>query len=162
MGPVLVLGGLVTGVIAQAVVATGGRYDDVLFSGQFAVGDLVTDPDLRMVALVTAAKALAYAVCLGAGFRGGPVFPAIFVGTGVAVLLGSVVGMSPTVAVAIGAACGMAAFTRLIVTSLVFAALLVGVAGTAALPASVLAAVTAWLGVTVVESRRPAPPLPGH
>ena len=38
------------------------------------------------------AKALAYAVSLGCGFRGGPVFPAIFIGVAVAMIPAAVFG----------------------------------------------------------------------
>ena len=47
--------------------------------------------------------------------------------------------MSPTVAVAIGAAAGMAAGTRLLFASVLFAGLLVGRPGLDAIPAAVLA-----------------------
>jgi hypothetical protein len=74
-------------------------------------------------------KALAYAVSLGCGFRGGSIFPAIYLG--IAVITFPVVwfDISPTVAVAIGAAAGMAAMTGLLLTRMLFAALLVGPAG---------------------------------
>ena len=68
------------------------------------------------------AKALAYAVSLGCGFRGGPVFPAIFIGVAVAMIPAAVFGQSPAVAVAVGAAAGMAACTRLLFSSVLFAA----------------------------------------
>ena len=55
--------------------------------------------------------------------------------------------MSPTLAIAAGAAAGMAAQTRLVVTSMLFAALLVGAAGLDAVPGTVFATVTAYLTV---------------
>ena len=89
------------------------------------------------------------------------------------VLLGAVVGIpaalavalflavvwfdaSPTWAVAVGAAAGMAAETRLMVAPLLFSALLVGRAGLDTAPAAVLAATGAWL-VTAALDRRTAP-----
>jgi hypothetical protein len=63
--------------------------------------------------------------------------------------------MSPTAALAIGTACGMAAFTRLIFASLVFVLLIVGTAGLGAIPAAALAAVTAWVAGKVLEDRKP-------
>lgn len=39
---------------------------------------------------------------LGAGFRGGPVFPAIFLGIGLAMLADELLDVSPTLAVAVG------------------------------------------------------------
>jgi H+/Cl- antiporter ClcA len=108
-----------------------------------------------MVALILVTKAVAYAVCLGAGFRGGPVFPSIFIGTAAALLIGLPFGMSTTAVLAIGAACGMAAFTRLIFSSLVFVLLLEGTVGLAAIPAAVLAASAAWLVGKTLDSRVP-------
>ena len=53
--------------------------------------------------ILLVAKALGYAVSLGCGFRGGLVFPAIFLGVGVTTTVGLLTGTSPTVAVAVGA-----------------------------------------------------------
>jgi hypothetical protein len=67
-------------------------------------------------------------------------------------------GMSPTVAVAVGAGAGMAASSGLLFSPVLFAALLVGSAGQDAVPAAVLASVAAWLTVTALEHRRPTAP----
>src|SRR3954467_5119354 len=101
---------------------------------------------------------LAYAVSLGCGFRGGPIFPAVFMGVGFASL--PVVGFdtSPTLAVAVGAAAGMAAQTRLLFAPLLFATLLVGKAGLDATPAAVLATAAAWLTMAALESRERTTP----
>jgi len=61
--------------------------------------------------------------CLASGFRGGPIFPAVFLGIGLATLPVVWFDVSPTLAVAVGAAAGMAAQSRLILTSMLFAAL---------------------------------------
>ena len=61
--------------------------------------------------------------------------------------------MSPTLAIAVGAAAGMAAQTRLLLASLLFAALLVGTAGVDAVPAAVLAAAAAWLTVSALDKQ---------
>ena len=110
-----------------------------------------------MVLAVLAAKAIAYGICLGCGFRGGPVFPAIFIGVALAALAVVALDMSPTVAIAMGTAAGMAAATRLVLASLVVAALLVGTVGVDAIPAAVLAAVAAWLTVSALDPPAPAP-----
>jgi H+/Cl- antiporter ClcA len=158
LGPVVVLAGLVVGLLAVSVNALGGTYDDVLFSGQSSIPALLASDQKESVLLVVVlAKALAYAVCLGGGFRGGPVFPAIFIGTAVAVLVGGPFGLSTTAALAIGAACGMTAFTRLVITSLVLALLLTGTNGAGAVPAAVLAAVAAWVVTQVIERRSTTP-----
>jgi H+/Cl- antiporter ClcA len=164
-GPSLLLGGLVIGLLTLAVDSAGGVYDDVLFSGQTTLPLLLSTTSEGLILLIVLAKALAYAISLGAGFRGGPVFPAMFLGTGVALLIGLPFGMSTTAALAIGAACGMAAFTRLIFSSVIFVLLLEGTAGTAAIPAAVLAAATAWVigkfldtkAAAAAEAATPAP-----
>ena len=46
----------------------------MLFSGQAAVPDVVSEQSASIVLLVLAAKAVAYAISLGCGFRHGPVF----------------------------------------------------------------------------------------
>jgi hypothetical protein len=60
---------------------------------------------------------------------------------------------SPTLAVAVGAAAGMAGQTRFILTSMLFAALLVAGPGTDAVPAAVFAAAAAWLTATALAQR---------
>jgi hypothetical protein len=60
---------------------------------------------------------------------------------------------SPTLAVAVGTAAGMAAATRLLISALLIAALLVGTAGIDAIPAAVLAAAGAWLTVMALDKR---------
>ena len=102
-----------------------------------------------------AAKALAYGICLGCGFRGGPVFPAIFLAIALTTLTVIAFDVSPTLAVAVGTAAGTAAATRLLFASLLFAGLLGGTAGLDAIPAAALAAVAAWLATTAIDQRFP-------
>lgn len=153
IGPMLIAGGLVTGALGLVVVALGGTSNDVLFSGQSDLPALLAEDSEWLILAIIAAKATAYAVCLGVGFRGGPIFPAIFLGVGVAMLVGELFGMSPTVALAIGTACGMAAFSRLIFSALVFVLLLVGPENADVIPAAVLAACTAWVVAHALDKR---------
>ena len=62
--------------------------------------------------------------------------------------------MSPTLAVAVGAAAGMAAMTGLLLTAMLFATLLVGRQGLDAVPAAVLAAAAAWLTTQTLQRHR--------
>ena len=82
----LLLGALAIGVVALLADGLGASSQDVLFSGQASIPGLVGEDSARIVIVLLAAKALAYAICLGCGFRGGPVFPAIFLGVAVAML----------------------------------------------------------------------------
>jgi H+/Cl- antiporter ClcA len=150
---VLLGGGLAVGLLAQLAISLGASADEVLFSGQSGVPEIIAEGSLSIVLLVLAAKTLAFAICLGCGFRGGPVFPAIFLGVGIATLAVVALDVSPTLAVAVGAAAGMAAGTRLLFSSLLFAALLVGRPGLDAIPAAVLAVAAAWLTVNALDRR---------
>ena len=152
----LILGGLAVGLLAQTADWLGADPENVLFSGQAAVPAVVAEDSAKIVLILLVAKALAYGVCLGCGFRGGPVFPAIFLGVALATFPVIWFDLSPTLAVAIGAAAGMAAVTRMLLTPILFAALLVGPAGVDAVPAAVAAAATAWLVIAALERRRKA------
>ena len=96
---------------------------------------------------------MAYVISLASGFRGGPIFPALFLGIGLAAFAVELLDLSPTLAIAIGAAAGMAAQTRLVVTSMLFAALLVGSSAADAITAVVLATVAAYLTAFALDPR---------
>ena len=162
MASFLLAGGLAVGLIAQLADILGADSQDVLFSGQTAIPSVIAETSTGIVLLLLVAKALAYVVSLAAGFRGGPIFPAVFIGIGIATLPVVWFDVSPTLAVAVGAAAGMAAQTRLILTSMLFSALLVGLQGLDATPAAVLAAAAAWLTATGLENRRQAAPAPAR
>jgi H+/Cl- antiporter ClcA len=156
MPTLLILGGLAVGLLAQAADWLGADPETVLFSGQAGTPAVVAEDSAKVVLILLVAKALAYAICLGCGFRGGPVFPAIFLGAALATFAVIWFDVSPTLAVAVGAAAGMAAVTHMLLTPILFATLLVGPTGKDAVPAAVVAAATAWLVITALERRRKA------
>ena len=87
LGPVrvLVVAGLGVGVLAVVFrAATDQPVDLVLFSGQAELPAVVAEGSAGVLLLLVVAKGLAYALSLGAGFRGGPVFPAIAIGVAAA------------------------------------------------------------------------------
>jgi len=149
----LLAGGLAVGVVAEVADVLGADSQDVLFSGQASVPALVAQDSTGIVLVLLLAKALAYAISLGCGFRGGPVFPAIFLGIALATFPVVWFDVSPTLAVAVGAAAGMAAMTGLLLTAMLFATLLVGRQGLDAVPAAVLAAAAAWLTTQALQRR---------
>ena len=151
MPALLVAGGLVVGLLALLARALGANSQDVLFSGQSSVPGLVAEQSLKIVLILLVAKALGYAVSLGCGFRGGPVFPAIFLGVALSSVAEIVFNTSPTLAVAVGTAAGMAAMTRLLFAPLLFAVLLVGPNGLNAMPAAVLASAAAWIVMAKID-----------
>jgi chloride channel protein, CIC family len=147
----LLAGGLAVGLIALLADGLGADSQDVLFSGQASIPALLAETSTGVVLLLLVAKAIAYAISLACGFRGGPIFPALFLGIGIATLPVVWFDVSPTLALAVGAAAGTAAQTRLILTAMLFAALLVGAQGLDATPAAVLAAAAAWLTATALD-----------
>ncbi len=101
---------------------------------------------------LTACKMLAYGLSLSA-FRGGPVFPAMFIGATVGIALSGLPGLSmaPAIAAGIGAMC--AAMLRLPMTSALLATILLGSDGVAVTPQVVVAVVVSF----VVTMLLPAP-----
>jgi H+/Cl- antiporter ClcA len=158
MSAFLVAGGLAVGLIALLADGLGADSQDVLFSGQASIPALVAEGSTGVIVVLLVAKALAYAVSLACGFRGGPIFPAAFLGVGIATLPVVWFDASPTFAIAVGAAAGLAAESRLILTAILFGSLLVGTAGLDAVPAVVLSAAAAWIVTTAVDQRRPQLP----
>jgi H+/Cl- antiporter ClcA len=159
MPALLLAGGAATGGLAILAQALGADSQDVLFSGQAAIPDLVSQTSAGVVAVLLVTKAIGYAVCLGCGFRGGPVFPAVFLGIALAEFAVIAFDVSPTLAVAVGAAAGMAAGTRLIFSSLLFAVLLVGREGLDTMPAAVFATAAAWVVAQALDRRREPEPV---
>ncbi len=88
--------GIFIGVITLIFVsATDQTAADVLFSGQDQLGPLITDASSWTVGallLVVVCKSLAYAAAL-TSFRGGPVFPSMFIGAALGALLSHLPGL---------------------------------------------------------------------
>jgi chloride channel protein, CIC family len=143
----LVAAGALVGVLAVVFRAAADRpVDLVLFSGQAEMPDVIAEGSVSVLLLLVAAKGLAYAVSLGAGFRGGPVFPALAIGVAVAVLAADILpGFDTTPAVAVGLAAGTAAVLRAPFTAVLLATLLLGSSFGEVAPIAVFAAATGWL-----------------
>lgn len=137
-----VVGAVVTAVAVVVAAVLGIDAELVLFSGNAAMPELLAQTSLGTVVAIVVAKAAAYAAALGGGFRGGPVFPATFLGVGVGVAAALVVpalALPALVAAGIAAAC--AAVLKLPATSALLAFLLVGAAGVAVTPLAIIGAV---------------------
>jgi H+/Cl- antiporter ClcA len=150
----LVVAGLIVGGLAVAFRATADRpVDLVLFSGQQELPDIVAEGSAWVLVLLLVAKGLAWALSLGAGFRGGPVFPALAIGVAMGVMAADVLpGLETTPAVATGIAAATAAVLRVPFTAVLFAALLLGTSATAVAPIAVLAAAVGWVVATALPN----------
>jgi H+/Cl- antiporter ClcA len=150
------LGVVVAGLAIGFGEATDKSSSDVLFSGQSAVGPLVSQAatwSTGALLLLIACKSLAYALCLSS-FRGGPIFPAIFIGAAGGVAAADLPGMSLVPGVAMGMGAMSAVMLGLPLTSTLLAALLLGKPALNALPLVIVAVVVAH----VVSARlTPAP-----
>ncbi len=93
------------------------------------------------------AKGVAYALSLGAGFRGGPVFPAIVAGRGAGAAASAELlpGLASTPAIAAGMAAATAAVIRVPFTAVLLVTLLFGSSASEIAPIAVLAAAVGWL-----------------
>jgi hypothetical protein len=140
--------GLAVGGLAIAFAEAAGQSPDaVLFSGQEAFGSLfATTPSLALstLALLLLFKGLAWSISLG-NFRGGPTFPAIFLGAVAGLMAAHLPGYAETQAVAalVGATC--VSVLRLPLSSVTIATLLSIKAGAAVAPLIVVAVVVAYL-----------------
>ena len=127
--------------------------DLVLFSGQTELPAIVAEGSAGVLVLLVVAKGLAYALSLGSGFRGGPVFPAIALGVAAAVAAADVLpGLNTTPAVAAGIAAGTTAVLRVPFTAVLLATLLLGSSAFDVAPIAVLAAAVAWLVATALPN----------
>ncbi|MEV7080122.1 ion channel protein [Streptomyces sp. NPDC093516] len=144
--PMLMLpaGGLVLGGLA----ALGGEL--TLFKGLDEIAELARDPDGRSAgeyALLTVVKLAALRVAASCGFRGGRIFPAVFVGTALGLCAHALVsGVHPSVGVSAAVLGILLAITRQGWVSLFVAAVLVASPGILALLC--VASLPAWLLVT--------------
>jgi H+/Cl- antiporter ClcA len=155
----LVVCGLLVGCLAVGFRAVADRpVDLVLFSGQSELPAVVAEGSAGVLALLVLAKGLAYALSLGSGFRGGPVFPAIAIGVAASVMAADLLpGFSTTPAVATGIAAGTAAVLRVPFTAVLLATLLMGASAFDVAPIAVLAAAVGWIVATALpnpEDRR--------
>jgi H+/Cl- antiporter ClcA len=140
--------GVVIGLIAMAYqLISDNSFTQVLFSGQSALPGLVADASdysVGVLILLGACKTLAYGLSLSA-FRGGPIFPAMFIGAVLGIALAELPGLSlaPAIAMGIGAMC--AAMLRLPMTSALLATLLLGADGVSVTPQVVVAVAVAFV-----------------
>jgi H+/Cl- antiporter ClcA len=148
-------------VIALTAVAvaeiTGGELDLVLFSGQDAMGQYFAITSLGTAAVVLVGKFIAYAVSLGSGFRGGPIFPAVAIGGILATIASLLVdGTSVSALTATAVAASVAAVLRLPFLATMLAVLITSSAGGATTVTAVIGTIVGLLARMRAETRREA------
>ncbi|TCC65661.1 chloride channel protein [Kribbella pittospori] len=157
--------GLLIGLIAMAYQLISDRsFNQVLFSGQDALPALVKDAanySVWVLIVLAVCKLLAYGLSLSA-FRGGPVFPAMFIGAVLGIAAAGLPGMSlaPAIGMGIGAMC--AAMLRLPLTSTLLATLLLGTDGISVTPQVIVAVAVAFVLTNVLPIPGPKPAAHQH
>jgi H+/Cl- antiporter ClcA len=150
--------GLLIGLTAMVYQLISGRsFTQVLFSGQDALPELVenaTDYSLAVLVLLVLCKALAYGLSLSA-FRGGPVFPSMFIGAAIGIAASALPGMNLAAGIAMGIGAMCAAMLRLPLTSTLLAVVLLGTDGVVVTPQVVVAVAVAFLIINVLPEPGP-------
>ncbi|MCB5179045.1 chloride channel protein [Streptomyces antimicrobicus] len=151
--PATALCALLAGVCACVYALWTGRGPaEVASSGQAALADLAGDPHAWSVGALVAVllcKGLGYALCLGS-LRGGPIFPALFLGAAAGVLLAPLPGLGVGAGLAAGMAASLAAVVRLPVSSVLLVVLVLG--STTMIPVAILASVVAFVTVELLPA----------
>jgi H+/Cl- antiporter ClcA len=160
----LLLCPLVGLIIAGLAIAFHGAanksVNEVLFSGQDALPGLVAQAGTWSVSallLLIVFKGLAYSLSLGS-FRGGPTFPAIFLGAAAGIMASHLPGFSLAPAVGVGIGAGTAAVLRLPLSAVVLATLLTIKSGTGDEPLIIVGVVVSYLVTVLLSTKSPEPP----
>ena len=150
----LIIGGLA---IAFAQI-TGHGFSEVLFSGQDQLPGLVSQAgtwSLGALAWLIVFKGLAYGLSLGS-YRGGPTFPALFLGAAAGIMCSHLPGFPLEAGVAVGMGAAVVAVLRLPLSAVVIATLLTSHASDRVEPLIIVGVVVAYI-VTLILSRAPTP-----
>lgn len=118
---------------------------DVLTSGEAALGPLLQGSGAYTVGallMLVACEGVAYSLSLS-GFRGGPVFPAMFLGAAGGIALSHLPGLPLVADVAMGIGAKCVVMLRLPLTSVLLATLLLSSDGLAMMPLVIVAVVVA-------------------
>jgi hypothetical protein len=137
----------IAGLAIAYAAATGKGSGDVLFSGQSGLGPLIAHSasyTVGALVLLLAFKGLAYGASLSS-FRGGPTFPAMFLGAAGGIALSHLPGLPLIDGVAMGIGAMTTVMLRLPLTSVLLATLLLGADGVSVMPLVIVAVVVAYV-----------------
>ena len=154
-----VIGLAVAGLAIAFAAGTGKGSSEVLFSGQSALGPFISNSATYTVGallLLIACKGLAYGLSLSS-FRGGPTFPAMFLGGVGGAALSHLPGLPLVDGVAIGIGAMTVVMLRLPLTSVLLATLLLSSDSLQVIPLVIVAVVVAYvLSARLIPSSAPA------
>lgn len=148
------------GIAALAVgyaVISGRNASEVLFSGQNALGPFVanaSDYTVGALLLLIVCKGLAYGLALSS-FRGGPTFPALFIGAVGGVALSHLPGLPMITGVAMGIGAMSVVMLKLPLTSVLLPTLILAADGLTLMPLVIVAVVVAHVASARFTRRPP-------
>lgn len=134
---------------------TGKGPSDVLFSGQAALAPLISQSaaySVPTLVLLVACKGLAYGMCLGS-FRGGPIFPAMFIGAAGGMAMSHLPGLQTVSGVAMGIGAMCVVLLGFPLVSVLLATLLLQSDGLQLMPLVIVAVVVAYVGRAWLSGR---------
>ncbi|MFF3615348.1 chloride channel protein [Streptomyces sp. NPDC002580] len=144
---------------------TGEKASDVLYSGQDALGPLLAGQagyTAGALVVLVVCKAAAYSLSLSA-FRGGPVFPSMFLGAAGGLALAHLPGLDVTSGFAMGVGAMCVAMLKLPMTAVLLATLLLGMQGLTVMPLVIVAVVVSYvLTLRLAPAPTPADPIPAR
>ncbi len=150
------LAGLTVALVAFAYAQiTSDSPNAVLFSGQEGLGTLVghaADLSVGTLIYLTLFKSAAWAISLGS-FRGGPAFPALFIGAAGGIALSHLPGLPSSVAIAVGIGAMFVAFLRLPLSAIIISGALCATAGAGIAPLIIVGVAAAYLATLAIEGR---------
>jgi H+/Cl- antiporter ClcA len=163
------LAGLAVGGLAVAFAAgTTHGSSEVLFSGQTALTSLVQQAagwTVGALVLLMICKGVAYAISLS-GFRGGPIFPSMFIGAAGGIALSHVGGLPMIAGASMGVGAMVAGALRMPMTAVLLPSLLFLTDAVALLPVVIVAVVVSYVVAIWIDPPHPAddspstPPVP--
>ena len=163
------IGLAIAGLAIAYAAGTGKGSSEVLFSGQNALGPLIDHASgytVGALLLLLVCKGLAYGGSLSS-FRGGPTFPALFVGAAGGIALSHLPGLPLVAGAAMGIGAMSAVMLRLPLTSVLLATLLLSSDGLQVMPLAIVAVVVAYVAsarLAPTPAKEPEPaqePAPG-
>lgn len=160
-----VVGAFIGVVTLIFVSATDQTSADVLFSGQDQLGPLITDASTWTVGallLLVVCKSLAYTAAL-TSFRGGPVFPGMFIGAALGMVLSHLPGLPMISGVAMGIGAMTVAMLGLPLVSVLLVVLFLQADGLQLTPVVIVAVVVSYVVSARLKSvHPPAEPTPAR
>jgi H+/Cl- antiporter ClcA len=157
------LAGLAVGALAVAFgAATTHGSSQVLFSGQTALTSLVQEAagwTVGALVLLIVCKGLAYAISLS-GFRGGPIFPSMFIGAAGGIALSHVGGLPMIAGAAMGVGAMVAGALRMPMTAVLLPSLLFLSDAVVLMPVVIVAVVVSYVVTVWIKPPEPSDATP--